>query len=247
MRASARGEEGGERPALSDVLRRQTSDGTKRDEDLRTVAVVDRPVSKRYVCAGIAKEGFEMRERQIAHVGADVVIAQRRGSRRAAGQRAAGGTNPLARFRFVTGMVLIVALATAGFGVAAYTRVSRDQTRIVGLQSQVMGLEQRLAADEHGAASDRRHVRSVAAQASSARRALQRFSWALQSVPSEAQVAVVRNQLAAYAACIPQLQSEIAGLGISWRIDPTKPAADYFRLATATPMSTSCFRALSGR
>ena len=107
-------------------------------------------------------------------------------------------------------------------------------------------LQQRLTVDEHGAASDRLHVRSVAAQATSARRAVARFSWALQSVPSEAQVAGVRNELAAYAACIPQLQSEIAGLGISWRIDPRKPVTDYFKLFTAAPITTPCARALAG-
>jgi hypothetical protein len=142
---------------------------------------------------------------------------------------------------------MLVAVATAAFGVEAYVRAGREQSRIASLQADMSGLRQRLAADEHGAASDRQHVRSVAAQASDARRALARFSWALQSVPSEAQVAGVRNELAAHTACIPQLQSEIAGLGISWRIDPAKPSTDYFKLSTAAPISSTCSRALTGR
>jgi hypothetical protein len=86
-------------------------------------------------------------------------------------------------------MVMVVAVAAATFGIQAYVRAGHEQARVAALEADVSALQQRLAVDEHGAASDRRHVRSVAAQASSARRALARFSWALQSVPSEAQVA----------------------------------------------------------
>ena len=52
---------------------------------------------------------------------------------------------------------------------------------------------------------------------------------------------------AAYAACIPQLQNEIAGLGINWRIDPMKPSTDYFRVATTAPVSASCSSLLTAR
>jgi hypothetical protein len=147
----------------------------------------------------------------------------------------------------VTGLALIVALAMATVGIEAYVRAGHQQARITALQVELAGLQRRVDADENGAAAERRHVRSAAAQASSARRALSRVSWALQSVPSEAQIAGVRNELAAYASCIPQLQSEIAGLGINWRIDPHKPSTDSLRLATASPISASCRSALTGR
>jgi hypothetical protein len=146
----------------------------------------------------------------------------------------------------VTGLALIVALTMATVGIQAYVRSEHQQARITALESQLIGLQRRIAADETGAASERRHVRSVAAQAGSARRALSRVSWALQSVPSEAQVAGVRNELAAYASCIPQLQSEIAGLAIAWRFDRSKPSSDYFRLSSTAPISASCRSALTG-
>jgi len=149
--------------------------------------------------------------------------------------------------RFVTGVAVIIALATAAFGVEAYVRAGHEQARIAALQTALSGLQQRVAADENGAASVRENVRTVAAQASSAHRALTRFSWALQSVPSEAQVAGVRNQLAGYAGCIPQLQSEIAGLSVSWRINARKPALDFLSLYTSAPISGSCASALAGR
>jgi hypothetical protein len=57
----------------------------------------------------------------------------------------------------------------------------------------------------------------------------------------------VRNEFAAYAACIPELQSEIAGLGVSWRVNPSKSSIDFFKLFTRAPISGSCARALSGR
>ncbi len=195
---------------------------------------------------------------QTSHVGADMTTAGRRrrgappssvsaAARRARWVRPARRAYPLGPARFVTGVAVIVALATAAFGIEAYVRAGHQQTRITALQADLASLQQRLAADEHGAAAVRKHIRSVAAQAASARRAVARFRWALQSVPSEAQVAGVRNEFAAYAACIPQLQSEIAGLGVSWKINPAKSSIDFFKLSTNAPISSSCASALSGR
>src|SRR5690242_2562059 len=169
---------------------------------------------------------------QTSHVVADVTTAGRRrrgapprseyaGAVRARRARRIGRARrayPMGPARFVTGVAVIVALATAAFGIQAYVRAGHEQTRIIALQADLTQLQRRVADDEHGAAAVRRHVRSVAAQASGDRRALARLRWALQSVPSQAQVAGVRDEFAAYAACIPQLQSEIAGLGISWKI-----------------------------
>jgi hypothetical protein len=198
-----------------------------------------------------------MREMQTSHVGADMTTAGRRrrgapsssvsaAARRARWVRPARRAYPLGPARFVTGVAVIVALATAAFGVEAYVRAGHQQTRIAALRADLASLQQRVAADERGAASVRRHVRSIAAQASSARQAVARVRWALQSVPSQAQVAGVRNEFAAYASCIPQLQSEIAGLGVSWRINPGKPAIDFFKLSTSAPISASCASALNG-
>lgn len=147
---------------------------------------------------------------------------------------------PLPRVRFVTGLALVVALAMATVGIQAYMRADRQQARIVALQAHLAGLERRVAADERAAAGERGRVRSVAAQASGARRAVARVSWALQSVPSQAQLAGVRNALTTYAACMPQLQREIAGLHLGWRIEAAKPSTDSFRLSTAAPLSPSC-------
>jgi hypothetical protein len=205
-----------------------------------------------------------MREIQTGRVGVDAAVVDRRrggagraGSVRGGPPRRVRGAPrrarrartgyPLPQVRFVTGLALIAALTMATVGIEAYVRAGHQQARITALQAQLAGLQRRVAADERGAAAERRHVRSVAAQAVSARRALSRVNWALQSVPSEAQIAGVRDELAAYASCIPQLQREIAGLGISWRVDPAKPASGYFRLGTVAPISASCRSALTGR
>jgi hypothetical protein len=199
-----------------------------------------------------------MKELQTSHVVADVTSTgrPRRGApprsapaaaRTAPRVRPARRAYPLGPARFVTGVAVIVALATAAFGIEAYVRAGHQQTRITALQADLASLQHRVVADEHGTAAVRQHIRSVAAQASSARRALARVRWALQSVPSEAQVAGVRNEFAAYAACIPQLQSEIAGLGVSWKINPAKSSIDFFKLSTNAPISASCASALNGR
>lgn len=199
-----------------------------------------------------------MTEMQSGHIRADAAIAERprRGERRRARRTAAGrpagarrarSTYPHGGLLFVTGVVVIVAIATATFGIQAYVRAGHEQSRIAVLQTDVAALQQRVAADEHGAASERSHVRSAAAQASTAHQALVRLGWAIQSVPTEAQLAEMRSVVAAYAACIPQLQNEIAGLGINWRIDPLKPSTDFFRLSTAAPISASCSNVLTAR
>jgi hypothetical protein len=154
------------------------------------------------------------------------------------------------RLRFVTGIVLIVAIATAVFGVEAYKRAARSEQHVAALQSDLASLEQRVAGDERAAAGDRQHARSVAARATAAQRSVQRVNWQLQSVPTEAQLAGMRNELAAYAAyaaCIPALQSEIDGLRLNWRIDANKPATDSFKLFTTASAPASCSGAASSR
>ena len=144
------------------------------------------------------------------------------------------------KLRFASGIVLIIALVTAGFGVESYLRAVRSQKRVAALQADLASLEQRVSADERAAAGDRRHVRSVAARASAAQQSVKRVTWQLQSVPSEAQLAGLRNEVANYAACMPQLRNEIDSLRLTWRIDAAKPSADAFKLFVATPASASC-------
>ena len=158
------------------------------------------------------------------------------------------------RLRFATGIVLVIALATAAVGVEGYMRASRSQRRVAALQADLASLQQRVGADERAAAGEQRHTRAVVDSASAVQKSIQNFTWQLQSVPTEAQLTGLRNQLAglgndvaAYAACIPQLQAEINGLRLSWRIDATKPSTDYFRLFTAAPASAPCSAGVTRR
>jgi hypothetical protein len=181
---------------------------------------------------------------QLNRVGFDAAAERSRRSRQTTGRRP--GAYPRGVFRFATGIVLIVALAAAGFGAASYSRAARSETRVATLQAEVAALQQRVAGDEESAAGDRRNAGSVVARANAAQRSIKRFSWQLQSVPSEAQLAGLRSQVAAYTACLPQLQREINSLRLSWRIDATKPTADSFKLFTSAPASASCSATLSG-
>jgi|ERR1700733_3441598 hypothetical protein len=144
------------------------------------------------------------------------------------------------KLRFASGIVLMIALITAGFGVDAYLRADRSQQRVAALQADLASLALRVGADERTAAGDRRHARTVAAHAAAAERSVSKFRWQLQSLPSEAQLAGLRSDVANYAACIPQLQNEIDNLRVSWRINTLKPANDSFKLFTATPATPSC-------
>jgi hypothetical protein len=151
------------------------------------------------------------------------------------------------RLRFATGIVLVVALATAAFGIEGYTRASGSQRRVAALRADLASLQQRVGADERAAAGEQRHTRTVVDKASAVQKSIQDVTWQLQSVPTQAQLASLRNQLAglgsdlaAYAACIPQLQAEVNGLRLAWRIDAVKPSTDYFRLFTTAPAPAAC-------
>ncbi len=184
---------------------------------------------------------------QFTRVGFDAAAAKRPGRSSHQPTRRRRAPYPRGVFRFATGIVLIVALAAAGFGAASYSRAARSETRAATLQAEVSALQQRVAGDEQAAAGERRHAGNVVARANAAQQSIKRFRWQLQSVPSEAQLAGLRDEVAAYAACLPQLQREINGLRLSWRIDATKPSADSFKLFTSAQASASCSAALTGR
>jgi hypothetical protein len=148
-------------------------------------------------------------------------------------------------------VVLILALALAGFGAEGLLAASRAQSRVAALESELTSLQQRVAADEHGVASESAHVRTIAARTTgtdrSLTRTLARINWSLQSMPSEGELARLRGELDTYAACVGQLQSELAGLGLNWRIDPAKPSTDYFRLVMSAPAAGACSALPNGR
>jgi hypothetical protein len=170
-----------------------------------------------------------------------------RAAARTQGFSRASGAYSQNRLRFVTGIALVIAVVAGVIGYEGFAQASRSQKRLAALQGELSAFQRRLSADEAGVASERLHVRSVAAKAIGVQKSLNHVNWELASVPTEAEVARVRGALDSYAACMPQLRRELEGLGINWRIDPVKPASDYFKLVTVAPMSASCATLLAGR
>lgn len=158
--------------------------------------------------------------------------------------RARSRRAPRTQARFAGGVLLVVALTAGAFGVDGLIQASREHARVASLQGELTSLQRQVRADEQDAASQGVEMRSVAGRATgverSISRSLGRISWTLQSVPSEAELAHLRVQLGAYASCVGELQREIAGLGISWRINPGRPSADYFKLYTAARGASAC-------
>jgi hypothetical protein len=162
--------------------------------------------------------------------------------------RDAGRAPSPAPVRFVAGVALVIALAATAVAVEGFMQASRSQQRLAALQAQLRSFGQRIGSDERSAVGERQLMRGVAARAAGAQRSLDHVSWQLQSLPSETEVARVRGELGAYAACIPRLQGEIDGLGIVWKRAPAKPRTDFFKLfTTAAPKATSCSAALKRR
>jgi hypothetical protein len=190
-----------------------------------------------------------MSEMKASHVVSDVATIDRPQSRTPARRRRLAprdAGHPRSRrrvahsgIRFASGLVLIAALVAAGVGVEGMLQASRARSQVSSLQGQVTSLERRLNADEQTAASARTEMGRVAGRATgvdrSVTRTLARINWSLQSVPSEGQLARLRGALDGYAACVGQLQSEIEHLGISWKINSSRPSTDSFKLFTAAP------------
>ncbi len=195
-----------------------------------------------------------MSEIDTPRAGAGAVIAERsvryaprRTGRSPVGIRPVRAPGSQTALRFVAGGALILALAAAVFAAEGLTQASRSQTKIAALQGELAGLRQRVRADERVTAGAAAHVRTLAARTSGTQRALNHVNWELTSVPTESEVAHLRGELAVYTACIPELKREVDRLAITWRINPTKPSADYVKTFTAAPLSASCAAALAGR
>jgi hypothetical protein len=143
-----------------------------------------------------------------------------------------------ATLRFVAGGALILALVSAAFGTRGFLEASSARSEVRAMRGSLSGLQHRVGMDEARAAGDRKRVRAVAAQIASARRQSARVASQLADVPNMMQG--IRDRLAAFASCVPELQREISGIVVSWHMGPFKASPDYVTLADKAHLSKAC-------
>jgi len=68
----------------------------------------------------------------------------------------------------------------------------------------------------------------------------------LQASSQVGTVATLQTQMHRVMMCIPQVESQIDGLSINWRIDPVDGSNDYFNIANGEQVSTDCSKVLYG-
>lgn len=158
--------------------------------------------------------------------------------RRAVPSRLAPARHSQATLRFVAGGALILALASAAFGARGYLELSKARLQAQTLSQTVGALQQRLSVDERHAAGEQRRAHAAAAQAASAGRQSARVVSQLADVSIQMQG--LQGELARSAACVPELQSEIKGLVISWHMGPFKASPDTVTLADKAHLSSAC-------
>ena len=147
----------------------------------------------------------------------------------------------------MTGGALVIAFVATAFATVGLLQAGRSGRRVTALRAELAALEQRMGADESAAAIQRRYVHGVAAKAIGAQRSLQQVSWEVEALPTETEVARLRGELSAYAACIPQLQRELAGLGMSVRIAAGRGRPRSLTPFATRPLSPACSALLAGR
>lgn len=140
--------------------------------------------------------------------------------------------------RFVAGGAVILALIGLAAGALGFLEAFGVQSQADALGRKVSALEQRLGLDEAKAANEQRRVSSISTQAVSAGRQTSHVASQLTDVAVQMQG--FQDELAGYSSCLPQLQSEITGLVITWHIGRFKASPSYVTLLDKAHPKGAC-------
>jgi hypothetical protein len=134
-----------------------------------------------------------------------------------------------------------LALAVIGLGAGVYGIIDAHNAKagVQDLRAQVSGLHSELAGALRGQAVLTTKLGSVSSQ--------------LSAVPGQAALAGVQSQLtkdqlqlASFANCIPELQTELSGLGINYSIYNPNASSDYITISNPNQISRDCSAVLFG-
>jgi hypothetical protein len=140
-----------------------------------------------------------------------------------------GGNSPIRVLRIVTGLAIFTSLVGIGLGVYELTKPATATTaQLAALHHQVSRLQSRLASDGSEITSLHTDVAT------------------LQSSATSGQVLKLQKTVSSLTNCVPQLQTEIGGLGINWSINGLNTSNDSFSITNPTIISSDCSRTLYG-
>lgn len=137
--------------------------------------------------------------------------------------------------RIAVGITLVLSVAGLAVGVMLLTRpaaapqsaLASARAQIKTLNGQARSLNSRLTADDLKLSSDDATLAT------------------LQASTTAGEVSGIRRTLGALKTCLPQIQTEIGGLGINWSVQ-VDASQDSFSITNPTIISTDCNQLLYG-
>jgi hypothetical protein len=151
--------------------------------------------------------------------------------------------SPLRILRVVAGAALIIALISAGFSVYEVTKpTAATRGQFDALDHRVSALRSELVTDSSTIKNDGGTISTLSGEVSS----LQDSTTAGQVTGLKSTVAGLRATVSKLSNCIPQVQTEIGGLSITWSINGNNASSDSFNIDNPTIISNDCSRVLYG-
>lgn len=140
--------------------------------------------------------------------------------------------------RIIAGVTLVLAIVALGLG--GYGIVNFEPKASAASTSRITAAQVRTLTAE--VASLKRQLKSQGSQLANAQSSI----FSLQDSTTAGQVSGLKRTVAHLTTCLPQLQTEIGGLGISWQINGFDTSKDSFNITNPTIISSDCSGVLYG-
>ncbi len=144
------------------------------------------------------------------------------------------------------GVACLLALVGIAVGALGITEAMSAKNTGRTLRAQLSSLRGRVGGDETRVHQVATEMTTIPGRATMA--AAQTNIAALQSqVTGQGKtISHIQDQNSTYANCIPELQTELNGLSISWSLNPVNASSDYFNIANSSQISHDCTKLLYG-
>jgi hypothetical protein len=144
------------------------------------------------------------------------------------------------------GVACLLALVGIAVGAVGIFEAMSAKNTDRALRAQLSSLRGRVGGDEARVHQVAAEMTTIPGRATMA--AAQANIAALQSqVTGQGKtISHIQGQNSTYANCIPELQTELNGLSISWSLNPVNASSDYFNIANSSQISHDCTKLLYG-
>jgi uncharacterized protein YlxW (UPF0749 family) len=144
--------------------------------------------------------------------------------------------------RVFAGVTLTVALAALVVGVLATTRSTASPRDVAAVRAEISKAHEEISS----LSAEVSQQRATITQEQSTIATLKNSTTAGKVASLSGQFNHLRGTVSRMGVCIPQVQTELNGLGIQYSINPTNGSQDSFSITNPTIISTDCTKTLYG-